>query len=56
LRWVAASQGKKIVIEQETKFRSLIGVLGSCEVRLPDKILMKLECIICSIDKNLWSL
>jgi hypothetical protein len=47
---------KKIVIEQETKFRSLIGALGSCEVRLPDQILMKLECIFCSIAKNLWSL
>ena len=45
----------KIVIEQETKFRSLIGALGSCEVRLPDQILMKLECIFCSIAKSLWS-
>ena len=35
---------KKFIIEQETKFRSLIGDLGSCEVRTANQILLKLEC------------
>jgi hypothetical protein len=46
---------KKIYDRARNKFKSLIGALGSCEVRSPDKILLTLECNF-SIAKNHWSL
>jgi hypothetical protein len=46
---------KKVYDRARNKFTSLIGALGSCEVRSPDRILLTLEFNL-SIVKNQWSL